>query len=385
MAKETKEDKKEVAGLSPQDQASSFFKQKERKTQHYNFEKTHNYKVKSSSLLLTIAMDGGLNPGAHRLSGIAESGKTSCALDFMYNFLQDKKIKRRGIYVKSEGRLSDNVINRSGVKFVFTPEDWTDGTTLVVESNIFEFVFDFLNDMVKNNETETEYFIIIDSMDMLIKEDDMDKPTGKSLQVAGGAVMTATFLKKSSLILAKKGHTCIFISQYRETIRADANAPASAPRQGTASGGHALEHGGNWVLEFLKPRDWRKGGDAIRENDSEDGVKVGHICRMKVHKSPNETTGKEFSYPVKYKQTNASSVWIERELADLLLGWEWIETKGAGWMSMAPDKVKQIKEATGIDFPEKIQGMPNLYKFLAENEKVCDYLFDFFVKLIADK
>lgn len=380
-----KEDKKEEKLLSPEEQAASFFKQKERKTQHYNFEKTHDYKVKSSSLLLTIAMEGGLNPGAHRFMGTAETGKTSCALDFMYNFFKEKKKGRRGIYVKAEGRLSDNVINRSGVKFVFTPEDWVDGTTLVVESNIFEFVFDFLNDMVKNNETETEYFIIIDSMDMLIKEDDMDKPTGKSLQVAGGAVMTATFLKKSSLILAKKGHTCIFISQYRETIRADQNAPASAPRQGTASGGHAAEHGANWAFEFLKPRDWKKGGDAIRENEDENGVKIGHVCRMKVHKSPNETTGKEFAYPVKYKQTNASSVWIERELADILLGWEWIETKGAGWMNVNPEKAKQIKEATGIDFPEKIQGMPNLYKFLNENEKVCDYLFDFFAKFISGK
>lgn len=380
-----KEDKKEESLISPQEQASAFFKQKERKNQHFNFEKTHDYKVRCSSLKQTINMEGGLNPGAHRFMGVAESGKTSCALDFMYNFLKQKKKLRRGVYIKSEGRLSDNVIQRSGVKFVFTPEEWVDGTTLVVESNIYEFVFDFLNDLVKNNETETEYFIIIDSMDMLIKEDDLDKPTSKSLQVAGGAVMTATFLKKSSLALAKKGHICIFISQYRETIRADANAPAAAPRQGTASGGHAAEHGANWAFEFLKPRDWKKGGDAIRENDDEDGVKIGHICRMKVHKSPNETTGMEFSYPVKYKQTNASSVWVERELADILLGWAWIEVKGAGWITVSSERIKEIKDATGIEVPEKIQGMSNLYKFLGENEKVSEYLFDTFTKVISSK
>jgi len=387
MAKEEKKDekKKEEKLLTPEEQAKAFFNTKERKTQHYNFEKTHNYKTKSSSLLLTSSMDGGLNPGAHRFMGVAESGKTSCALDFMYNFFLERKKGRRGIYIKAEGRLSENVIMRSGIKFVFHPDDWVDGTTLVVESNIFEFVFDFLNAQVKTNETETEYFIIIDSMDALIKEADIDKPTDKSLQVAGGAVMTATFLKKSSLILSKKGHTCIFISQYRETIRADQNAPASAPRQGTASGGHAVEHGADWAFEFLKPRNWQKGGDVIRENDEEKGEAVGHWCRMKVHKSPNETTGREFAYPVRYKKVNAKSVWIERELADLLLGWAWIEMKGAGWMTMDPIRVKEIKDATGIDFPEKLQGMPNLYKALGENEKVCEYLFDFFAKLISGK
>ena len=383
MAKD-KEDKKEKL-LSPEEQAASFFNQKERKTQHYNFEKNHDYKTPCSSLLLTSDMEGGLNPGAHRFMGVAESGKTSAALDFMFNFFQERKSKRRGIYVKAEGRLSDNVILRSGVKFVFSPDDWIDGTTLVVESNVFEFVFDFLNSMVKNNQTETEYFIIIDSMDMLIKEDDIEKPTNKSLQVAGGAVMTATFLKKSSLILAKRGHTCIFISQYRETIRADQNAPAAAPRQGTASGGHAAEHGANWAFEFLKPREWKKGGDAIRENDDENGIKIGHICRMKVHKSPNETTGREFSYPIRYKQSAAKSVWIERELADLMLAWAWIEVKGAGWMIVDPTRAKEIKTATGFDFPEKIQGMPNLYKTLEENPAVCDYLFKFFLKLISNK
>ena len=386
MAKAQKEDKKEESGMSPQEQAAAFFNHKDRKTQHFNFEKTHTYKVKSSSLLLTSSMDGGLNPGAHRFMGVAESGKTSCALDFMYNFFLEKKAKRRGIYVKAEGRLSDNVVLRSGVKFVFAPEDWIDGTTLVVESNIFEFVFDFLNHIIKNNESETEYFIIIDSMDALIKAEDVEKPTNKSLQVAGGAVMTATFLKKSSLILAKKGHTCIFISQYRETIRADQNAPAAAPRQGTASGGHAVEHGADWAFEFLKPRNWQSdNGDMIRENDADKGEVIGHWCRMKVHKSPNETTTKEFTYPVRYKQVGAKSVWIERELADLMIAWGWIEKGGAGWMSIDKARLDEIKKNVGIDFPEKIQGMPNLYKTLGENEKLCDYLFDVFTKQISAK
>jgi RecA/RadA recombinase len=382
MAKETKKDDNV---MSPEEQAKAFFNNKERKSQHYNFEKTHSYKTKSSSLKLTCDTDGGLSAGAHRFMGTAETGKTSCALDFMYNFFKERKSKRRGIYVKAEGRLSDNVILRSGIKFVTTPDEWTDGTTLIVESNIFEFVFDFLNHIVKTNETETEYFIIIDSMDMLIKEDDMDKPTNKSLQVAGGAVMTATFLKKSSLILEKKGHTCIFISQYRETIRADANAPAAAPRQGTASGGHAAEHGANWAFEFLKPRKWKKGGDVIYENDDENGEVLGHVCRIKVHKSPNETTGREFSYPVRYKQVGAKSVWIERELVDLMLGWGWIEVKGAGWMNMEKTRLEEIKKNVGIDFPEKIQGMPNLYKILGENEKLCEYLFEVFTKQISLK
>ena len=384
MARPKKEETKEENTITPQERAKAFFNQKDRKKQHFNFDPTHSYKTPSSSLLLTSSMDGGLGCGAHRFMGVTESGKTSCALDFLYNFLLvDTGNKRRGIYIKAEGRLSDNIIERSGIKFVFNPDDWVDGTTFVVESNIYEFVFDFLKDQIMNNETETEFFIIIDSMDMLIKADDAEKSSDKSSQVAGGALMTATFLKKTSLALSKKGHTCIFISQYRETIREQNSGPA-APRQGTASGGHAVEHAGDWAFEFQKPRNWKQNGDIIRENDSDNGESIGHWCRMKVHKSPNESTTKEFSYPVRYKRTGAKSVWLERELGDLILGWGWAEAKGA-WITFDPNRLVEIKKETGVDFPEKIQGMANLYKTLEDNEVVCKYLFNVFVKLIVGK
>ena len=382
VKEEKKEDKKDGdKALTPEQQAMAFFKKN--KDDHYNFEKDHNYKVKSSSLKLTAHMDGGLSAGAHRFMGVAESGKTSCALDFMYNFLGDKKAKapRRGIYIKSEGRLSENVKRRSGLRFVYNPEEWVDGTCLVIESNIYDFIFDFINSLIKINETETEYFIIMDSMDTMIKKSDLDKNTDKALQVAGGAVLTSSFLKKASIALSKRGHVCIFVSQYRETI-SDDKGP-KVPRQGSASGGHALEHSADWAFEFLKPRDWAENGDIIREGGVKGAKAIGHVCRMRTHKSPNEKTTITIDYPIKYGRVDAKSVWLERELGDFLLSYGWYEMKGAGWLTGNEERMKEIKDATGIDFPLKIQGMENLYLQLEANPKVAEYLFDAFVSVIS--
>lgn len=376
MAK-AKEEKQEKI-LTPEEVTASFFKHKDRAQHHYNFEESVNYKVKASSLLLTSFMDGGLAPGAHRFMGVAESGKTSSALDFMFHFLSEPT-KRRGIYVKSEGRLSENVIARSGVKFVYSPEEWTDGTCFVVESNVYDFVFDYINHLVANNESKTKYFFIIDSMDTMIKASDLEKQTKDALGVASGAVLTSAFLKKASIALSKRGHICVFISQYRETISAD-RGPV-APRQGSASGGHAIEHAGNWAFEFLKPRAGND-GDVIRESEAKDAKPIGHWCRMKTHKSPNEKTNQTITYPVKYGRTNAKSVWIEYELVDLLIMYQKVERAGA-WMKNSQGLMDDVKKATEVELPKQIQGIDNYYKFLEANPKVTQYLFDMFLEVIA--
>ena len=56
------------------------------KGDHYNFEEERSYTVSSGSLLLDIEMGGGIGPGIIRASGVAEGGKTSCALSFARNF-----------------------------------------------------------------------------------------------------------------------------------------------------------------------------------------------------------------------------------------------------------------------------------------------------------
>ena len=109
--------KKADSTVSPLDQISAYLK--EHKGEHLNFEKEVNYVVSSGSLLLDLAMSGGIRPSIIRASGVAEGGKTSCALSFAKNF-QSTVDNSMAVYIKSEGRLSTEMIERSGIN---TSED----------------------------------------------------------------------------------------------------------------------------------------------------------------------------------------------------------------------------------------------------------------------
>lgn len=367
----------EDSGVSPEQQIASFLKAN--KQDHYNYEEDNYYQIPSSSLSLMSAMDGGINPGAHRATGVTTGGKTSCTLDFMYHFLNNGT-GYRGVYIKAEGRLSSEMKMRSGITFVNDPEQWKDGTCFVFETNVYEAVFGFIGELIRNNPSKSRYFFIIDSLDMMAKRDDLAKPLEEAGQVAGGALITSVFLKKTSAALSKRGHFCWFISQVRDSIKINPYEK-SAPRQGGASGGHAVEHAGDYVLEFLP----RYNDDLIRENPSDKNSKpIGHYCKLRIVKSNNEKYGVEVRYPIKYGRKNASSVWVEREIIDLLLSWEQIEKKGA-WFKMAATLRDEIKENTGVEIPEQIQGIDNLYKTLEDNKKASDYLFNKLYKMLSNK
>lgn len=370
--KETNDETNETT-LSPEQIGASFLKNN--KEDHLNFEESIHYKVPASSLKLSSIMNGGLTPGAHRHIGWTETGKTSQAFDFMYHFLKSKS-SRRGIYVKAEGRLSEQLKARSGIEFTTEISEWKDGTCFVLESNVYEAVFGFFGQLIKNNPSKTKFFLIIDSMDMMARKDDLAKSIGEANQVAGGALLTSTFLKQTSAALAKRGHIAIFISQVRDSIKINMYEKV-APRLGMSSGGHALEHAPDWVFEYGRAT----GDDIIRENPADKNSRpIGHYCKVKIVKSPNETTGQTFSYPVKYGRVGGKSVWVEREIADLLIEWALVE-KGGAWFKCSENFLADLKKQ-GFEFPEKIQGFDNLCKELENNQKIINYLFDKFSKQI---
>ena len=140
--------------ISPQQQIQAYLEQ--HKGDHYNFEEERTYNVSSGSLLLDIEMGGGIKPGIIRASGVSEGGKTSCALAFARNF--QKMDNSMVIYIKSEGRLSAEMVERSGI-------DRDESKWFVFKCNVYEAVIDFMRQMVKDNPSDTRYMFIIDSMD----------------------------------------------------------------------------------------------------------------------------------------------------------------------------------------------------------------------------
>jgi len=353
---------------------------KENKDHHYNYEDTIDYKVSSGSLNVDFELGGGFGPGLHRFVGMNEGGKTSEALEVMKNFL--KMPSSRGLYIKAEGRLSPEMQERSGVNFTTEEDDWKDGNCFVFESNIYETVLDLMRALVGDNKNKTKYCFILDSLDGLIMKDDLKKDFEDAHKVAGGALLGAKFMQKMSIALAKRGHMAIFISQVRADIKLDPYSKAPV-RQTTATGGNALLHFANYILEF-EPR-FKK--DLILENqtqpvDVNKNKILGHNAKITVKKSPNEKTNYVLQYPIKHGRVGGNSIWVERELTDMLYGWEYIHKRGA-WIAADESFLELLKE-NGLNFPEKIQGESKLSALFEEDKKLTKFLVSYFKKIVCE-
>jgi len=353
---------------------------KSNKDDHYNFEEEIYYKVSSGSLNLDFVMGGGFSPGLHRFIGMNEGGKTSEALEVMKNFLKTVK-DSRGLIIKAEGRLGKEVQERSGIEFVSDPDSWKDGNCFVFESNIFETVSELMLELVKNNPENKRYLFILDSVDGLMPKNDAGKTLSDATKVAGGAVISSVLMKKMSIALAKRGHMAIFISQVRSDIKLDPYAANKDIRQTTATGGNALLHYANWIIEF-EPR-FNKDLILEKPNERYDAIKnkiIGHTAKVAIKKSTNETTNNKVEYPIKHGRKHGTSIWREYEIIDQLLAWQFITAKGA-WITVGDEMIKELKD-NDLELQKQHQGMDNFRKYLEENPKITDYLFEKYKKLI---
>jgi hypothetical protein len=286
--------------------------------------------------------------------------------------------------IKAEGRLSQEMRERSGIKFVFSAEEWDVGTCFVFESNIYETVVDAIRQLVMKNEEKNKYYFILDSVDGLITKGDLDKNFEDSNKVAGGAVIAANFMKRLSIALAKRGHMAVFISQVRADIKLDPYSKAPI-RQTSATGGNALLHFANWIIEF----EVRFKGDLILKNPTDKTIDpvsnpiIGHFAKATIKKSPNETTNLTIPYPIKYGRTNGTSIWVEKEVVDLLFLWEFL-TRKASWITPT-DEFNELLVENGFSAFDKIQGQDSLFAFIESDKKLCAFLVDYFTKAISNE
>ena len=305
-------------------------------------------------------MGGGIGPGIIRASGVTEGGKTSCALSFARNF--QKMDNAMVIYIKSEGRLSPDMVERSGVDT--SPEKW-----FVFKSNVYETVINLMRELIKNNSTDTRYMFIIDSMDSLVPKNDLEKPPEEANKVAGGALLSSDFLRKMALGLTTRGHICFMISQIRSKVSINPYEKTD-PRVTNASGGNALLHYSDWILEFQD----RHLKDIISTQPNGKGEMLGHWCKVIFKKTPNEKTGSLVRYPIRYGRVDGKSIWVEYEVVDMLLAWEMATAKGA-WITIADDLIEEVKEKTSLELKKQHQGMDNLRKYFEEEKEIGKYIF----------
>ena len=353
------------------DKIENFLNLKENKKFHFNHHEELNYKIPSGSLNLDLALDGGLPAGVHRFTGINEGGKTSCALMFAKNFQDHFGKEAMVVYIRSEGRLGPETLKRSGIDT--SPERF-----FVFDCNVFEKVFELIRMLVNDNKESKKFFFIIDSVDALCRENDYDKAFVDSEQVAGGALITSVFLKKMVLPIMKSNHIMVLTSQVRIEVSSNPYASRGGPKTKQA-GGNAVKHYANYIMEFEE----RYTNDIMWENPSasrieDKGNPVGHICKIRFRKSINEKTGAVVRYPVRYGMTNGKSVWVEREIVDMMRLWGFIDQKGS-WINFDEELISEASKEK-VECPDKIQGEQKLVTLIEEDKKLKTFLLSYIQK-----
>lgn len=357
------------------EQIQKFLKDKDNAKYHYNDYEELNYKIPTGSLNLDLALNGGFCSGAHRFTGVNEGGKTSCALAVAKNFQKHFEKDGMVIYVKSEGRLSPELLQRCGI-------DQSPDKFFKFDCNVYEKVFELLRELISNNPDNKKYLFIIDSVDALCRLADYNKAFEDSEQVAGGALITSVFLKKVILPLTKMGHMLILTSQVRVEVATNPYASRGGPKVKQA-GGNAIKHYANYICEFQE----RYSTDIMFTNPSatrieDKGDPIGHYCKIVFRKSVNEKTGAQVRYPIRYGRSDGNSIWIEKEIIDLLKNWGFLEQKGA-WISVDEELLNNLKKE-GFDFPEKVQGEQKLLDFLESDLKIRNYLYNMLTEEILN-
>jgi|SRR5882724_9276361 len=364
MAKETK--KEEIA-----DAPQTALREAMKNNHHFNDIEANTYTVSTGSLGFDLETDGGIKNSIIRVAGMAETGKTSFALNVTRIFLLGKN--RRAIYFLSDKDLSPNLMVRSGVKFVDNLDDWKDGTCYIIRTNVYETVCNTIKELIEKGDgkyhNDKQYMFILDSMDNFAPKSALEGSFGDSSSKGGTGAITSHFFQCFNILLPLLGHFTIMISQFRDTINMGKGAPII--KQMSTSGGRSQEHAASWAFEFAPAMNSQE--DMFWEGVPYKSKKIGHNCIIRIKKSTNEKTGTTVKYPVIYGRENGNSIWIEREIFSALLLWRKVVAKSS-WLQVAPATLAEIRKIDP-EFPEQIQGEEKFVKALEERPKVTEYLY----------
>lgn len=304
----------------------------------------------------------------------AELGKTSQAFVVADNYMKALP-KSKTIYIKAEARLSPEIQERCGLKFVTKAAEWEYGTVFIWATNIFENIASGLETLIKEMHEAGEHLcFIFDSLDgAILKADSKKDLWGEdSVKVAGVPLLMKLLFRRIALPVAHYDVLGIITTQYSAAIKLDPYSK-DVPRQVEGSGGSSIGHQSDYVFYFHP----RYNGDQILEKPDEkpDVNKnkiIGVYATIEVRKSSSDVTGVKIKYPIA-KGRVGSAIWAEKEIIDMLLSFSMVSRKGA-WFTIEKSLLEEASKDS-IEIKEQHQGINNLYAYIEVNKDVFNWLY----------
>lgn len=348
----------------------------------HNFNKfeTPDYKVSSGSLNFDAKIGGGIGPSLVRMTGGAESGKTSATVSFLENFLKTVP-DAYGVYIDAECRLHEKLKERTTVKFVTNPDEFVAGTCYVQQTTSYNMAIELMRSLVKSNMGNTKrFFFIVDSIDSLVPDDTVNINAEEVNQIAGmqKAGLTTKFLERFSAAMRKFGHIGVFISQIRTKVAPMYAKPDANFNITPASGAHKLIHDADWIFDFQSHMSNKY---LITEGSGDNEKTVGHMCNIIIRKSQNDTTADKVSYPVRRNALPGKAIWKEREIFDRLIAYGKISKKGA-WFTIDESVIKYLKDKQ-LDITTQFQGENSFVEFLEQNSVITEELYKYILDIMS--
>jgi len=351
------------------------------KDDHFAFVKNESKIISTGSLLLDSLVKVRSGSVIRLVGKGAELGKTSESFVLADNYMKVMS-KSKTFYVKSEGRLGEEMQKRSGQKFVFDANSWEFGTIFVFPCNVFEVVAQTIESLLKTMYEQGEHLcIIIDSLDGLTLKSDLEKNiyAGENIKVAGVPLLTKLLFRRLALPINHYDGFLLITGQYSAEIKLDPYSP-NIPRQVESSGGSAIAHQTDYVFSYLP----RYQGDMILQNPDlkPDLIKnpiIGIYATIEIKKSGTDVTGTKLKIPIR-KGKIGCQIWVSKEVGDMILQWSQAVRKGA-WITFNKEIIEEAKN-NGLELQEVIQGINGLYDYLENNKEICDWFYNKFKKLI---
>lgn len=312
--------------------------------------------ISTGSFWFDYVLQGGYRSGTWaRVYSMPENGKTSLALCWGRNWQDFYEDNGFVVYFNAEGRINKELIERTGINT--NPEKFR-----IIDSNNADFIYTFVERLLINNTENKKYFVIIDSTDACQRQQDVAKNLGEAEKIGGGATIASAAGKRLSLLFDRSNHFLFLCSQVRDKL--NTMTPGAGGKD--ASGGNAPKFYSSLTFEIKNP--WTE--TYIYENPSDKKSNIiGKLAEFKLHKTPNETTGKIVTVPIKYGLKGG--VWRAYEMMMAAQSWNMFVKSGT-WFNLDEQFEADLKK-NNIEIEAKVQGERKLRDLFDTNTDLVNY------------